>query len=192
MARKRDYKAEYARRIARGKALGLSRSQARGHPRKGEPSASSAKSKPKSDAKIEAAIRDMRSGASMTNAAKAQSISAKRLRKFLKAYRLARYQGNQWRFSDKRLRRVPIIANAQTKAITVKGFDDASRVGKFHNAVGQFIRNPDPIILKPFEGKGVTDANGQFHLFETDPNALIRYALKDEPEFHEIYQIIQN
>ena len=95
-------------------------------------------------------------------------------------------------FSDTRLRRVPIIANAQTKAITVKGFDDASRVGKFHNTVGQFIRNPDPIILKPFEGKGVTDANGQFHLFETDPNTLIRYALKDEPEFHEIYQIIQN
>lgn len=32
MARQRDYKAEYAARVARGQAAGLSRSQARGHP----------------------------------------------------------------------------------------------------------------------------------------------------------------
>ena len=31
--RKRDYRAEYARRIARGTAKGISRSQARGHPK---------------------------------------------------------------------------------------------------------------------------------------------------------------
>ena len=36
----RDYRAEYARRIARGNALGLSRAQASGHPAKGQPKAS--------------------------------------------------------------------------------------------------------------------------------------------------------
>lgn len=36
MARQRDYKAEYARRVERGRELGLSRSQARGHPGKGQ------------------------------------------------------------------------------------------------------------------------------------------------------------
>jgi len=34
--RKRDYKAEYRRRVARAKAKGLSVAQGRGHPRKGE------------------------------------------------------------------------------------------------------------------------------------------------------------
>ncbi len=33
---KRDYKAEYARRIEQAKAKGLSRSQARGHPKANE------------------------------------------------------------------------------------------------------------------------------------------------------------
>lgn len=35
MARKRDYRAEYQRRIARAKEFGYSKSVARGHPRKG-------------------------------------------------------------------------------------------------------------------------------------------------------------
>lgn len=40
MARRaRDYKAEYARRVASAERRGLSRTQARGHPREGEPSA---------------------------------------------------------------------------------------------------------------------------------------------------------
>jgi len=38
--RKRNYKAEYARRIKRGLARGLTPSQARGHPKRGEKPAS--------------------------------------------------------------------------------------------------------------------------------------------------------
>lgn len=43
MAKKRDYKAEYQRRIQSGLARGLTRSQAAGHPKSGEPSASAAR-----------------------------------------------------------------------------------------------------------------------------------------------------
>jgi hypothetical protein len=42
-ARKRNYKAEYRRRLKQGKARGLSISQSRGHPRKGELTASKAR-----------------------------------------------------------------------------------------------------------------------------------------------------
>jgi hypothetical protein len=41
MAQRRDYQAEYSRRIERGQSLGLTPAQARGHPREGELSARS-------------------------------------------------------------------------------------------------------------------------------------------------------
>lgn len=43
--KKRNYKAEYKRRVKLGKARGLSKSQSRGHPKKGELSASKARIK---------------------------------------------------------------------------------------------------------------------------------------------------
>ena len=53
---------------------------------------------------------------------------------------------------------------------------------------GQFL-----IDCGMFQGnKSVRDLNGDLHVFETDPNALYRYAMRDEPEFHEIYQIVAN
>lgn len=45
MAKRRDYRAEYQRRIARAKALGYSKSVARGHPRKAKGEIGLARSK---------------------------------------------------------------------------------------------------------------------------------------------------
>jgi hypothetical protein len=52
----RDYKAEYARRIATGSARGISRSQARGHPKVAETPVRSAR-RPLEDARIQLALR---------------------------------------------------------------------------------------------------------------------------------------
>lgn len=195
MSRQRDYKAEYARRIARGQARGLSRSQARGHPKGSEAPASVAtsapKPKPKADPSLETAILAMNRGESLTQAARDARISPERLRRYLVSQSLASKQGTRWALADDRPRRVPMIEQARTKAVIVPGFNEASRVGSYHNAIGQFLRRQDPSALDAFRGQGVNDITGRFHPFETDPNALIRYALKDEPEFHEIYQIIQ-
>lgn len=58
MARKRDYKAEYERRIANAVKRGLSRSQARGHAKASE---SPVRPKPvHSDSKLEAALKLLR------------------------------------------------------------------------------------------------------------------------------------
>jgi hypothetical protein len=195
MSSQRDYQAEYARRIARGAARGLSRSQARGHPKGSEAPASIAasvpKPKPKADPALEAAILAMNRGESLTQAARDARISPERLRRHLISKNLAFKQGTRWALADNRPRRVPMIERARTKAVIVPGFDEASRVGRYHNAIGRFLRSQDLSALDAFRGQGVTDTQGRFHPFETDPNALIPYALKDEPEFHEIYQIIQ-
>ena len=189
MARTRDYKAEYRRRITRGKALGLSEAQARGHPKLGEPLASSPKAKPKADAKVRAAINAMHGGSSMTTAARDAHMSPRRLSKFIKAHKVARLKGRRWIMTDRLMRQVPVIKNGSTKTIIVGTFDEASLVGKYHNAVGQFVRTGDLESMDAFNGKAVNDHKGKSHALETHPNALFRYATKDEPQFHEIYQI---
>ena len=68
--RKRDYKAEYRRRIERGLKKGLSHSQARGHPKAGEALVSTGLKTPESDAKLEAAVKRLREGNSQSAAAK--------------------------------------------------------------------------------------------------------------------------
>ncbi len=190
MARTRDYKAEYQRRIARGKALGLSKSQARGHPKKGEPLASSSDAKPKPDRKIQTAIKAMHHGSSMTAAAHDAHMSPKRLSKFIKAHKVARLKGRRWIMTDRLLRRVPHIRNGSTTTLIVQTFADASLIGEHHNAIGVFVRTGDVEVMARFRSKTVTDHKGRTHQLETDPNNLFRYAAKDEPQFHEIYQII--
>ena len=190
MKRQRNYKLEYERRIARGKALGLSKAQARGHPRKGEPLASSPQAKPKLDGKIRAALKDMHGGRSMTAAAKDVCMSPRRLSAFIKAHKVARFKSGRWIMTDRLLRQVQVIENGSAKTIVVGSFAEASLVGKHHNAVGLFVRTGDLEVLAPFKGKAVNDHKGRPHELETDPNALFRYAAKDEPQFHEIYQII--
>lgn len=192
MARKRNYKTEYARRKARGLARGLSLSQARGHAKASETPIKPNKNAIASDARIEVAILAMNNGESLTRSAKDAQVSPERLRRFIVSQDMGSKQGRRWALADSRPRRVPIIKNTNIKAIIVPGFDDASRVGKYHDRIGQFVRTQDLSVLEPFVGEGVTDISGKFHPFETDPNALLRYAMKDEPEFHEIYRIIQN
>ena len=190
MSRKRDYKAEYRRRLARGKALGLSRAQARGHPRKGEPPASAPEAKPQSDDRIEAAIRLMHAGVSMSAAAGESQLSYKRLKRFVMAHNIARLSHRKWVMTDRRPRRVPVVKGAGQQTITVPDFKSASLVGRHHNAIGQFVETGDERLLLPFQNKRVVDAKGRPHRLETDPNNLFRYAMKDEPVFHEIYSIV--
>ncbi len=58
---RRDYRAEYARRIARGTAKGISRSQARGHPKPKEAAVSLKRPpRPIADDRLQLAFRVLR------------------------------------------------------------------------------------------------------------------------------------
>lgn len=190
MKQQRDYKAEYARRIERATAKGLSRSQARGHAKVHE-TPLKIKDPPREKlAGLEAALRRLRRGESLSASARAERISPETFRRFVKGQQLAQREGRKWVLTDHRPRRVSIIVKGDQRAIVVPSFSDASVAGRYWNASGRFVREGDIEILRPFEGKGLTDVKGTFHPFETDPNELFRFALKDEPAFHEIYAIV--
>ena len=191
MAKKRDYKAEYARRIARGSARGLSRSQARGHPKPHESLIKPTARRPINEEKVSEALQAMYAGTSLTAAAKATHVSPDRLKRALVVSKLGIKDGRRWIVTDARPRRVQIISDAKSKAIIVPTFADASRVGVHRNRVRRFLDTHDLSYLEEFEGETVTDINGKSWPLETDPNMLIRFALKDEPAFHEIYQIVE-
>ena len=190
--KQRDYKAEYRRRLERGLERGLTPSQARGHPRKGEPLATFAERLPASTPEIEAAIRLMREGAGIGQAAREAGVSEKRLRRFLKLRNLASRKGRVWTIHDPRVRRLPVISQGQVKTIFVQGFKPASEAGRAWQAQGRFTQTNDIGLLAPLTGDGVTDTKGRFHPFETNPNTLHRIAAMEEPVFWEIYAITDN
>jgi len=187
VARKRDYKAEYQRRIANAAKRGLSRSQARGHARAGE--------KPirpkrvKSDERLEAALKLLRQTNNQGRAAKEAGVSAERFRRFLRSNALAERQGRKWVLTDNRNRRMTVITGGEAIELTLRDFEQSSLNGRHLAAVGAFLRTNDIDQLRPFNGQSVFDAVGQSHSLETDPNALYRLSAAGEEVFHEIYRL---
>lgn len=187
MLQKRDYKAEYARRIANAAKRGLSRSQARGHARAGE---TTIRSKTlKSDERLEAALKLLRQTGNQGRAAKEAGVSAERFRRFLRTNALAQRQGRRWHITDNRTRRMTVISGGEASEITLRDYEQASLNGKHLAAVGAFLRSNDIDLLRPFDGQSVVDASGEAHPLETDPNALYRLAHAGSEVFHEIYRL---
>lgn len=187
MAKKRDYRAEYRRRIERGLERGLSRSLARGHAKAAE---RKAKTKPpRADKPISDAVREMNRGSSLTAAARANHVSAERLRGFLAFYQLGGRKGRRWVTHDDRARRLPVLTGGQFRVLTLAGYEQARLVGEHHNAAGEFVRTNDVQLLMPFKDRYVRSTDGTRYRLETDPNALHRIAAMDTPPFHEIYEI---
>ena len=85
-------------------------------------------------------------------------------------------------------RMITINENGKAVSVEINNSRTASVIGRYHNAVKQFLRTGDSSKLSSFENKRIRDASGKFHSFETDTDEIIRIEEKvEEPEFREIY-----
>jgi hypothetical protein len=191
MAEKRDYRAEYARRIARGTAKGISRSQARGHPKPTE-AAISTKRPPKAieDQRVQLALKVLRQEKSLAAAARAAKVSPERLRRYATQRQIIQRQGRRWSVRDDLPRRMLLYSDGRAIVVIVGDFESASKIGRFMSAVRHFLRTNRLAALREFEGESVTDVLGRSHPFETRPNALYRLASAHDQSFEHIYRIV--
>jgi hypothetical protein len=74
--------------------------------------------------------------------------------------------------------------------VRLPGYEEADAVGRFMAAVGEFVESNDPLVLEPFVGQGVTDANGKWVSFETRPNVLYRLDETEGDSFEDAYRIL--
>ena len=81
-----------------------------------------------------------------------------------------------------------INTNRKEKSVEIKDSRTASVVGRYHNAVKQFLNTGDKTKLKQFRNKKVKDSKGKLHKLETDPQRIIQINQRiEEPEFYEVY-----
>ena len=184
----RDYRAEYERRIQRGIAKGLSRSQARGHPKAKEKNVR--KPRPISDDAFQISLKALRSGSTLTEAAASIRVSPERLRNQARQLGLIQRKGRRWIVKKTLPREMLIYSNGEAHAIIVGTFPNASKIGRYMAGVSKFMRSNDPMHLKPFIGKSVSDMRGKSYVFETNPNALYRLSASGGESFEQVYRII--
>jgi hypothetical protein len=188
--KRRDYKAEYARRIARGHSRRISRAQARGHPRPDELSVSTHNAPREiEDDRLQRALRVLRQQKSLAAAAKAARISPERLRHIAKSKGAITKRDRRWIIEPSLARRMPLFSRGRAIEVTVAG-ESASKVGAYMDAVGKFLVSNDRAVLIPFISQSATDIAGKVHPFETNPNALYRLSLAGEATFEQVYRIV--
>ena len=188
MARKRDYKAEYKRRLANAARRGLSRSQARGHAKAGEQSIRSPRVT--NTARLESALKAYRKTGRQIDAARSVGVSVELLRRYLRENVSVKRRGRTLVIDDNRAREMTVVSKGRVFKAILPNFDAASVNGEFLSAVRAFLLSNEPSPLRKFEGRSVTDTAGKSHPFETDPNTLYQLAAAGTELFHNVYRLI--
>jgi len=88
-----------------------------------------------------------------------------------------------------RIKRVMRVnTSGKEKSVEIRDSRTASVVGRYHNAVKQFLNTGDKTKLSKFRNKKVKDSKGKLHRLETNPDEIIKINQRiEEPEFYEVY-----
>lgn len=187
----RNYKAEYARRVANAQKRGLSRSQARGHPKPAESVVRASSSRhPIEDHRLQLGLKVLRQEKSLSAAAREARISPERLRRYAIEKNLIEKQGRRWAIRHDLPRRMLLYSRGKAISVVVGDFGSASKIGRFMAAVGKFLTTNNPAGLSEFAGQSVRDISGATHVFETGPNALYRISSSTDRTFEQLYRIV--
>ena len=124
----------------------------------------------------------------LSQAAKENNISSQTVVKHTNGFKKinGRLVVKKW---DRISRPMRINADGKETSIEIRDSRTASVVGRYHNAVKQFLNTGDKTKLQKFRSKKVKDVNGKIYKLETDPAKIISIHEKiEEPEFYELYQ----
>lgn len=128
-----------------------------------------------------------RKGYSLTRASREGGISPQTVKRYTRAVKNINGRWKPTKYA--RIGRVMVInENGKEVWVTIKDSRYASMIGRYHSAVRQFLETGDVSFLKPFKGKRIKDAKGNWHTLETDPEKLYEIAeQREEEEFFTIY-----
>jgi hypothetical protein len=129
----------------------------------------------------------MMGGKSLSSSAEELKISVKTVKTHVRS--AIRKSHGRWKpkKTDGIERAMVINERGRSKTILVSDSAQASMIGKYHNAVKQFLETGDESLLWPFKKIRIVDSSGKKHKLETDPQKL--YDIDDAKENSEFYDI---
>jgi len=128
-----------------------------------------------------------RDGLSLSEASGKEGISPKTV---IRHTGVLTKKGERYRATkhDRIERKMEINERGRSRHLVVKDSRRASLIGKYQNAVRRSLETGDSSFLKPFIGKRVRDSDGNWHVLETDLDALYEIQERGEDEeFRSIY-----
>jgi len=128
-----------------------------------------------------------KSRGSLSKISKKNGISSSTVIHNTNAFRKTRRRWTAKR-SDKIPRVIKINEKGREVSIEINDSRTASLIGRYHNAVKQFLNTGNKKALKKFRKKKIKDIHGNLHSFETNPASIIEINERiEEPEFYELY-----
>jgi len=170
----------YRKRLQSGKAKGLSRPQAYGHPKQNEASARAIQASKPILPKLSTLTKSfrvahrMKNGESMTHAAKMEGIGVATLKRWLNNLGFIQYNANtkRYRAADTLAALEVYVKPGELKRLVVDE-TTASLLAGYLNVVMKAIKNNDGKLLDKYSRLGIHDVNGAAYRLVTDLDTLI-------------------